>query len=352
MKYDIMNEQKYYLAKRLADKTVMVSGATGLVGSAIVRYLLKLNDNYGNNIKAVALYKDEDKKNKVFSELNGRKDLFFAIFTAEDGVQSDIKADYIIHAAGIPGGAKMHLRDPKKLFSVGINGTRLMLDYAVSHGCKGFCFVSSYEIYGGIDSEELIKEDHDCSLDPMILRNCYAEVKRVCESMLAAYSAKYRINVFSGRLTSTFGTGVAYDDPRFFAEFGRCAIEERNIILKSAGRTVRSYLDVDDAASAFLYILVNGETNNAYNLTNMENEISIRDIAYKIIKISGAEIELRFDITEDIKALGFRSEGRTVMDASKLENIGWKPVYSFEETLEKLLDSMRKNGGSGVALQL
>lgn len=171
-----------------------------------------------------------------------------------------------------------------------------------------------------------------------------SEIKRVCESMLIAYSAKYRINVFSGRLTSIFGTGVSYDDPRFFAEFSRSVIEERDIVLKSAGRTVRSYLDVDDAASAFLYIFVNGETNNAYNLTNMDNEISIRDIARKIIEISGGKIGLKFDISEDIKQLGFRNEGRTIIDASKIENIGWMPVYSFEETLEKLLDSMRMDG--------
>ena len=111
--------------------------------------------------------------------------------------------------------------------------------------------------------------------------------------------------------------------------------------MKSAGGTIRNYLDVDDAASAFLYILVNGESGNAYNLTNRNNAVSIRDIASKIIKISGSQVNLVFDISDDIKALGFRKEGITVMDPSKLEGIGWSPVFTLDETLIKLLETFK-----------
>lgn len=331
-------EQRKYLASKLSGKTLMISGSTGLVGSAIVRYLVDLNDNYDAGISIVALYRDEEKKNKIYNET--RNDIKFEFYDEIEGVKGEYKIDYIVHAAGISGGSKMHLKDPVRIFTVGINGTKILLDYAVNHACQGFCYVSTYEIYGGINSEELIKENHECSLDPMALRNSYAEVKRACESMMTAYNAAHGLEVYSGRLTSTFGTGVSYNDPRFFAEFARCAIEGKDIVLKSTGGTVRNYLDVDDAASAFLYILVNGETNNAYNLTNMENAISIRDIAQRVIEISGADIELKFDIAEDVKALGFRKEGCTVMDAGKLEGIGWKPVFSFDETIGKMIKSM------------
>ena len=319
----------------------MVSGATGLVGSAIVRYLLDLNTKMGAGIRIIPLYRNQEKYDKLYADVKSNGLIIPHFYSASEDIHFADQANFIIHCAGISGGSKMHLKDPIKIFETGIVGTKKLLDYAFTHGCEGFLYVSTYEIYGNVNEDNLIGENHPCQLDPMTLRNSYAEVKRLCESMLVAYSSKYGFNVFSGRLTSTFGTGVSYNDPRFFAEFARCVVEKRDIVLKSAGGTIRNYLDVDDAASAFLYILVNGESGNAYNLTNRNNAVSIRDIASKIIKISGSQVNLVFDISDDIKALGFRKEGITVMDPSKLEGIGWSPVFTLDETLIKLLETFK-----------
>lgn len=342
MNSQLLQQQKSYLAERLRGKTIMVSGATGLVGSAVVRYLTGLNDNQDAGIQIIPLYRNREKYDRVYSTMINRTDLLPQPFAASSDIVFDIPADYLIHCAGISGGSKMHLKDPVKIFDTGVEGTKQLLDYASTHNCEGFVYVSTYEIYGSVNEDQLVSENHPCLLDPMVLRNSYAEVKRLCESMLTAYSAKFGFKVFSGRLTSTFGTGVSYNDPRFFAEFARCVVEGRNIVMKSTGGTVRNYLDVDDAASAFLYILVNGESCNAYNLTNRNNAISVRDIATKLISLGGNKVDLVFDIAEDIKALGFRKEGVTVMDPSKLEDLGWQPVYTFEESLQKLLDSFKK----------
>ena len=337
MNTDLYNEQRSFLSGKLKGKSIMVSGATGLVGSSVVRYLAGLNNDFNSDIKVVALFKDEEKLRRVHSSLIDRDYFVATRFSSDEEFKYEDNVDYIIHAAGISGGSKMHLKDPVRVFDIGINSTRTLLDYASKHECKGFVYVSTYEIYGGINQDELIPENHPCQLDPMVLRNSYAEVKRLCEAMLVAFSTKYGFNVYSGRLTSTFGTGVSYNDPRFFAEFARCVTNGQNIVLKSTGGTIRNYLDVDDAASAFLYILVNGENCQAYNLTNRDNAISVRDIAKRIIELDGGKVDLVFDIAEDAKALGFRKEGVTVMDPSKLESIGWKPVFSFDDTLVKLL---------------
>ena len=144
-------------------------------------------------------------------------------------------------------------------------------------------------------------------------------------------------------MTSTFGNGVSYDDPRFFAEFARCIIEGRDIVLKSTGGSVRTYLDSDDAAAAFLYILANGKDRTVYNLTNMDNKISIRDIASKMIEVNNSDVKLKFDIAEDITKLGFRKEGCTLIDADRLYTLGWTPVYSMADTLSKLVEFMSSN---------
>lgn len=342
MKNDMLKTQQQELAAALRDKTILVNGATGMIGSRIVYYLIDLNRQHRANIKILCSYRSESKKDVVYSGVKDGNIVFLPTPESKSPVY-DEKIDYVIQAAGISGGSKMHLKDPVKIFEASYEATKCLLDFAILHNASKFLFVSTYEIYGAISSDNLIKESDACMLDPMILRNSYAECKRVCESLCVAYSSKFGIETFSGRLTSTFGTGVKYDDPRFFAEFARCVIENKNIVLKSTGGTVRNYLDADDAASAFLYILTNGESCNAYNLTNMENRVSIRDIAEKLIAIGGNKIKLLFDIADDATKLGYRKEGCTVVDATKLEELGWKPVYSLEDTLEKFLDSMKEN---------
>jgi dTDP-glucose 4,6-dehydratase len=235
----------------------------------------------------------------------------------------------------------MHLKNPILMWETAYLTTKGLLDFAVSHNCKSFLFISTYEVYGNINSEELIKEDSYNQIDTSQLRNIYPISKQMCESMCIAYSSKYGIKTSSARLTSTFGNGVKYDDARFFAEFARCIIENRDIVLKSTGGTVRSYLDSDDAATAFLYIAADNTKEQNYNVTNMSNKVSIKEIAEKMISVSGSNVKIVFDIAEDIKSLGFRKEGCTLMDAEKLYSLGWEPVYTIEDTIEKLLNSMK-----------
>ena len=343
MNADLLREEYSYLAEKFKDKSVMVSGATGLIGSHVVKQIDNINEMYQSGIKTIVLYRDEEKRKKLESELMNPDLAEYVKCDVEGSIPYEGIVDYIVHCAGFSGGTKMHLKDPVKVFDTGLNGTRNLLDFSADHNVRGFLYVSTYEVYGDNSTEERITEVFPCQLDTFTPRNSYAEIKRLCESLLCAFSSKYGFNTYAVRLTSTFGSGVKYNDSRFFAEFARCAIEGRDIILKSHGKTVRSYLDADDAALAFLYVLANGQNCNAYNLTNMNNEISIKDIAERIIKLSGADIKLIFDVPEDAHKLGLRKEGRTVMDASKLEAIGWKPVWALDDTLEKLILSMKEN---------
>ena len=248
--------------------------------------------------------------------------------------------DAIIHCAGISGGKKMHLKDPRRFFTTNIGSTQKLLDYNAQNCKAPFLFVSSYEVYGDVQQETPFNEDYPCKVDTFAVRSSYAEMKRMSEMMCCMWSSQFGFDAYSVRLTSTFGEGVEYDDPRFFAEFARCIIENRDIVLKSSGGTVRSYLDADDAATAMLYVIAGGQNGN-YNLTNMQNAISIRDIAKRMIKASGSNIELKFEIADDVSQLGYRKEGCTLMDATKIMGLGWQPVYTLDETIEKLIRSMR-----------
>lgn len=337
----LLREQNRFLAGALAGKKILVSGATGLLGSRLVARIAELNDLWQAGIRAVGLYRREEKKNRMFPGLPDREDILFRRYAVGAPPEPDREVDAVIHCAGITGGSKMHLRDPLEVFRTGLEGTGEMLEFAAASGCPDFVYVSTYEVYGDGDDGVLIGEQDACRLDTFTLRNCYGEIKRLCESLCCAYMSKYGMNVCAARLTSTFGKGVAYRDPRFFAEFARCVIEGRDIVLKSGGGTVRSYLDADDAAGAFLYLLAGGKSGNAYNVTNLSNTISVRDLALKMIRLSGKPLGLRYETGEDISALGFRKEGTTLLDGRKMEGLGWKPVYTLDETLGKMIRYMR-----------
>lgn len=327
----MLNEQKRYFSKCFSGSVVLVSGATGMIGSRIVNYLTSLNDELAAKIKVIALYRSEQKLKKVFGSVTAREDIKFCLYDIEKHeafkLDSQVdKVDYIIHCAGIPGGAKMHLKDPVRLMTTIYNGTKTLLNIATEHHSKGFVYLSSYEVYGNSFGDEMINESAPCFVDTMELRNIYAETKRFCETLTMAYAEKYNINTYCARLTSTFGSGVTYNDTRFFAEFARCIIENRDIVLKSTGGTIRSYLDVDDAVTAFLYILTDGKSKNTYNLTNMNNAISIKDMADKMIQLSESSISVRFDIPNDADSTGYRKEGCTLINSEKLMSIDRKSV--------------------------
>ncbi len=327
------------LASAFANQTILITGSTGLIGSNIVLYLSGLNQRQHANIKIIALYRNVEKRDVAFSMLMDGN-IEYVKCDIREPIPFSKDVDVIIHCAGCSGGTKVHLNDPLKVFDIGIDGSKNLLNFAVEHHCNKFLYVSTYEVYGSAPQNEYITECQPYHLDPFSLRDCYAAVKLLCESLLCAYSAKYGLSVYSARLSSTFGRGVRFDDPRFFAEFARCILDGKDIVLKSEGKTVRSYLDVEDAATAFLYILAKGKSCNAYNVTNMENEISIRDLALKMIEVAKSPVTIVFENNCDTSLLGFRREGRTVMDTSKLQSLGWRPVHALDETILSLMHSM------------
>ena len=133
-------KDKKTLASELRDKCVLISGATGLIGARVVAYLVALNETENANIRIVALYRSKDKVKTEFKHLIGISQIDFVEYKIGDKIQYIQDVDYIIHCAGVSGGLKMHLKDPVKVFDIGITGTRDLLEFAVEHHCKGFLY--------------------------------------------------------------------------------------------------------------------------------------------------------------------------------------------------------------------
>lgn len=325
-----------------AGKTVLVTGATGMLGQNIVALLLAMNEKLNANIKVIAHGRNPNKMESVFADYAGNNQLSFLLSDIRT-LDTDEQLDYIVHTASVTGGSKQHLDSPMTTISTALEGAKCVLDLALKNKAAAV-FLSSLEVYGftGSDKEELYETDGGY-IDCTNVRSSYSESKRMCECMFASYAKQYGIHTNIARLTATFGCGVSKTDKRVFAQFAQSIINKQNIVLKSTGESVRDYCDAEDAATALLYILVKGEAGEAYNVANMDTEISIKDMAIMFTELypeSGSK--LVFDLSVDATKLGYNAVMRNVINSQKLLALGWKPVFGMDDMIKHLIESIKK----------
>lgn len=326
--------------EKLKGSRILITGATGMIGRSLVKYIEELNEQQNAGIYVIAHGRNPEKLQRLFKDKENLEMLEADITE----LAYDKEVDYIIHTASITGGSKQHVDFPMRTIRTAIDGTRRVLDLALKNSCKGTIFLSSLEAYGntGLD-KPVIKETDGGYIDTMNPRSSYPEGKRISECMFTAYAKEYGLRTMVARLTSSFGYGVAVTDNRFFSQFARSILDEQNIVLKSTGETVRNYCDTLDVAEALLYMLCHGESGEAYNVANMDNEISVKDVAQLFIDCTpGTKSVVEFDLGENVAKFGYNPTMRNVLDCTKLMELGWRPRYSVSEMIVHLLDSLRK----------
>ena len=328
--------------EKLAEKTVFVTGATGLIGSQIVRALGCRNRLHGDNIHLVVLARSYEKAEKLFRPLIQRGELTVLTGDINALPAVDGPVDYIIHGASATS-SQYFVSHPVETILTAIDGTRAVLQLATEKRVQGFVYLSSLEVYGTPAADAgLIQETYSGYIDPLQVRSSYSEGKRMVECLCASYAAEYGVPVRIARLSQTFGPGVEYHDGRVFAEFARCAIEKRNIVLHTPGRTVRSYCYTKDAVTALLTILLCGESGQAYNVTNMDTAVSIREMAEMVCRIfPGSGIQVEMDTPKDLSSFGYNPEMVIRLDSRKLQALGWKAETGLEEMFLRLVESMQ-----------
>ncbi len=327
------------MREELKNKTILITGATGLIGKAFVRRIMELNRQEDAGIRLIACVRDAGKAEGLF----GKEDEFlrFAVGDIRTVDLSGVQADYIVHAASQTS-SKGFVEQPVQTILTAVQGTEHILEYARSAAVKKLIFLSTMEVYGYPATDEKIREDHSTDIDPMKVRSCYPESKRLCECLCASYGAQYGIPVSVLRLTQTFGPGVGYADGRVFAEFARCVLERRNIVLKTKGETKRSYLHVEDAVSAILCALVLGESGEAYNAANENTYCSIYEMAQLVCGTFG-DGRMQVEIREgNIADFGFAPTLHMNLDTEKLRRLGWKPQHDLKDMFRDMIADMKK----------
>lgn len=311
----------------LKNKSVMVTGASGMVGSYFVRTLLELNESKDMGIKVIGVVRNVK---KVSADI---KDNSYVEILSHDVTKPfDYKGnvDYIIHAAS-PASPSIMKNDPVGTVAANTLGAFYTLQLAHEKKSEGYMFISSREIYGQpYPGQEVFDENSYGFVDPLDPRSCYPEGKKAAETMCSSFRAQYGMNTKIARLAHTYGPGMSIYDGRVQADFLKNILFNENIVLKSEGTSVRTYTYIADAIAGMFYILLNSD-EMVYNIGDENGKVSIKELAELLVKITPEKkLKLIFDIPED-KNNGCAPFTGGILSSEKLRKIGWNPDNTLEE---------------------
>lgn len=329
--------------EKLKNTTILITGATGLVGVSLTRALLCINRTNRLNMRILALVRSPEKARRIYKRLLDREDLNLIVGDVNEEVKVKSEIDYIIHCASVTT-SKLMISNPVETILTSVEGTRNILNLAKVKKSKSVVYVSSMEMYGSFAKEnDNVTETELGYVDPLAVRSNYPESKRLCENMCIAYFSEYDVPVKIARLAQTFGAGILEGENRIFAQFARSAMEGKNIVLHTKGQSEGNYCYTRDTVMGLFLILLVGENAEAYNVANPEAHTTIADMADMVCKkISGGRSQVIFDIPES-NIFGYAADTKMKLNSDKLQKLGWKPEVGLEEAYERMIQSMIKN---------
>ena len=318
---------------KFRNKTIMITGASGMVGSYFVRTLLKLNELKKMNIHIVCVLRninklDEDIKN------NDSVEIIIHDVTKSFIYSNDIH--YIIHAAS-PASPIIMKNDPVGTIAANVLGTFNTLELAREKHAEGYMFISSREIYGQpYETQEFFSESTYGFVDPLNPRSCYPEGKKAAETMCVAYKEQYGLDTKIARLAHTYGPGMSIYDGRVQADFLKNVLFNEDIVMKSEGLSVRTYTYIADAVAGMFMILCNGD-KIVYNIGDENAKVSIQELAELLVKIAPQKgLSVKMDIPEG-GTEGCAPFTLGILDSSRLREMGWKPLYTIEDGFSRTI---------------
>jgi dTDP-glucose 4,6-dehydratase len=327
-------------ASELYNSSVLISGATGLVGSQLVKVLSYLNTEKNANIMIYALIRDTEKAERIFQNLYAADKINFVLHEITEELVINHAIDYVIHGASIVQ-SRAFVDKPVETINTAFTGTFNMLEMAKKKKARGFVYLSSMEVYGITDPRlPEVKENDYGYIDILNPRSSYSESKRMCECLCVSYAGEYDVPVKIARLVQVVGPVADYNDSRVPAQFARSVIENKDIILKTEGKTLRPIVYTRDALTGIFTVLLKGRKGEAYTVANKASAITVRETAEMIIKkIANNRIKLVFDI--DVPA-EYAPNLNLNLNTTKLESLGWKAEVGIEEAYRRMIESMRE----------
>lgn len=315
------------LVKNIENKSILITGATGLIGSFLVDSLYKLVKDYNININIYALSRSLERLKYRF--IYDKDNIInFIEQDVNNNLDININIDYIIHAASNAYPSIMY-RDPVGTILSNVNGTYNLLKFLKKVNGKRLLFISSGEIYGKTSGNiKSFNEHYNGEVDILNIRSSYPLSKRCAENLCISYAEQFNIETVIVRPCHIYGPNNDFKDNRASVQFVNSAINKKDIVLKSTGRQVRSYMYIVDCISAIMTVLIKGNNKEAYNISNEESVASIADFAKKVAE--KVQVKIKYSIDNREKTLF----DRAILDNKKIKLLGWTPRYSLSKGIE------------------
>lgn len=321
---------------KLQNKSFLISGATGLVGSFLVDVLMTKNQE-GLNCTIYALGRNEQRAKERFSKWTDEPYLQFISYDINKPlIREELgTVDYILHMASNTHPLQ-YATDPIGTITTNIIGVQNMLEFAVAHHATRFAFTSSNEIYGENRGDvEFFDEDYCGYINSNTMRAGYPESKRCGEALCQAYKAQKGLDIVIPRPTRSYGPTMLRTDTKAISQFINKAIVGEDIVLKSSGTQLYSYTYVADAVSGILTILLKGASGEAYNIADEASDIMLKDLAAVIADAVGRKVV--FENPDAVEAAGYSKATKARLDGSKLKALGWQPRYNIKSGIERTI---------------
>lgn len=320
-------------------KTVMITGATGLIGRSIVYTLLNYNKQHRSEISVIAYVRNFDKANQLFADYANDKNLQIIVGDILSPILYSGKVDALIHTASTTASADF-VQHPVETIKTALSGTDNVLQFAHTKGIQKVVYLSSLEVYGTPDTFE-VTEHSLGTIDWTQVRSSYSEGKRMVECLCRSYAEEYQVPVVIARLAQTFGAGIDNTDQRVYAQFARAVVNQTDIILKTKGETVRNYCYLSDAVAALLYLVEKGEKGEIYNVANENTTCSIAEMATMVATLSNGKTKVVFDTSADSNKLGYLPTFQIKLLSNKLRALGWTPIVNLTDAFQKTIQSIQ-----------
>lgn len=339
-----ITDASYIPWSNLRNKTIFVTGATGLIGFNLISALAYAHLYKNIPLKILALVRNQEKAEHRFYEiLEAGAPLKFVVGDLDHIPEIDEHVDYIVHG-GSPTASKYFAEHPVETITANLNGALQLLELAKQNQSEGFLFLSSMEVYGGIHQHEKVDEQHASFIDTMLPRSSYPEVKRMVESLCACYAEEYHVPAKVIRLTQTFGAGVRKEDNRVFAQFARSAMNNEDIVMFTRGGTERMYLYTADAVTAILTVLLLGKDGEAYNAANEQAYCSIKEMAELVANLPiicnkfNGPVSVVIDESKNDRKI-YPPELYMDLDIKKIESLGWRASVSLPDIYTRMIQT-------------
>lgn len=312
----------------LKGKSILITGATGLIGVHMIDALMKLGD-----VKVYAVGRSKERAAERLGEYYDNPDFIFIEQDVCLPFPEDLKVDYVI-----PGASNTHplaySQFPIETIMINVKGAEHALELAARTNAV-VLYPSTVEVYGNARGNDVFTEDYTGQLNLATSRSCYTESKRVSEALCQSYIAERGVDVKIARLSRIFGPTMLATDTKASSQFIKKALAGEDIVLKSKGDQYFSYTYVTDAVAAMLHIMINGETGKAYNISNDECNVHLRDFAAICASVAGKEVV--FDLPDEVERQGFSIATSAILSNNFLRSTQYSPIYEVVAAVSRTI---------------